>query len=710
MACLPSDDRLKLLKASPLRSVVISGWRIVLLLICIVVKAANAANSIDNLETEELLESYPGAVAVEKVADTPFVQALDENKEVLGLMVLSNDITRLKGYSGAPLNTLVGIDKNGLYQGIKIIDHSEPIVLIGLPESTLTDFTNSYHQHHINEEVVITTPDHQEETTQGKISVDAISGATVTALILNETILVSARVLGKHLGLYRDQHEVGGNFVADSKPWSWEKMLEEEVFGRLTIKTNDFDPAAEEHTLADIWYALADAPQIGMSLLGKRRYEYYMQKKDSDSHILVVFSQGKLSFKGSGFARGGIFDRFRLSQEGGSATIFRDSDYENMPQPAVEAAPQFSEGGVFIVPENKINPSRSFDFTFLASLHEAGGTYKRQFKSFKSTLSLPESIYKRHEAAVKSNSAYWQQAWHDKRVAFLITLCSLLAFTIFFTLARIGKIGPIKVIKRTQIIFFVFVVVVFGFYLNSQLSIINILAIIQFVQKEIDVTLFYTDPVIFTLWVSVFILVIAFGRGIYCGWLCPFGALTELIYRAARLLGIKSFALPEAIDKKLIYAKYLIFLALLFSFLFISRDWGFVIAEIEPFKYTFTVAPWSQPMLLFIWWIVIIVTSVFMLKPFCRYFCPLGVFFMLGGYYSIFSLPRVTTCQSCSICYRSCDYKAIEKSGAIAAEECTLCLTCWTSLKGYSPCPDFKVHKGFINVADIGHRKISSNI
>ncbi len=663
---------------------------------------ANATNLIDNLESEELLQSYPDAVTVQKVPDTSFVQAIGENNEVLGLMVLSNDISNLKGYSGAPLNTLVSIDNDGIYQGIKIIDHSEPIVLIGLPESTLTDFTSSYQNHHISEEVVITTSNKKKETAnESQITVDAISGATVTALILNETILISARALGKHLGLYKDQQEVRGDFVSDHKPWSWEKMLEENVFGQLTIKSTDFDPSSEERILAKIWYAIADAPQIGLSLLGKRRYEFHMQKKAPDAHILVVFSQGKLSFKGSGFARGGIFDRFRLNQERSGATIFRDSDYENMPQPALKDTPQFAEGGVFIIPENKINPSLDFDFTFLASLHEAGGSYKRQFKSFKSTFRLPESIYERQLVLDESNSAYWKQPWRDKRADITIAICSLLIFTVLFTLARMGRIGPIGKIKNFQILFFIFVVTVFGFYLNSQLSVINILTIIQFIQKELEVTLFYTDPVIFILWVSVFILVLAYGRGIYCGWLCPFGALTELIYRAGQSLGVKPVTVSETLDKKLLYVKYFIFFSLLFSFLFISKEWGFMVAEIEPFKYTFTVAPWSQPLLILFWWLLIIVMSLVMLKPFCRYFCPLGVFFVLGGYFSAFPLPRVATCQGCRICYRNCDYKAISKSGAIVDEECTLCLACWTSLKGYSPCPDFKKNKGIVYAADI---------
>jgi NosR/NirI family nitrous oxide reductase transcriptional regulator len=658
---------------------------------------ANANYLINDLEPEELIQNYPGAVSIKIITDTPFVQVFDKNNKLLGHLVLSEDITSLKGYSGAPLNTLIGINQRGYYQSIKIIEHSEPIVLIGLPESTLTDFVKPYQHHHINEDVIFDSYDDQKQATnKQQITVDAISGATVTALVLNETIRTSVGALGKHFGLLNEQQEYKGDFVNNSKPWSWEKMSRENIFGQLNIKTTDFDPAAEERTLSRIWYTLADAPQIGRPLLGKRRYEHYMQTKATNAHILVVFSQGNLSFKGSGFARGGIFDRFRLEQGHGgstSATIFRDSDYKNMPQPALKIAPRFTEGGIFIIPENKINPAIDFEFVFLASQHEVGGAYKRQFKSFKSTFRLPESVYQRQKILSKSNEPYWKQAWSNKQVEIIVTIFLLFIFVVFFTLARTGRVGSIEKIKKFQVLYFILVLSIFGFYLNGQLSIVNVLTVAQFFKGDIEFTLFLTEPIIFILWFSVVILVLIYGRGIYCGWLCPFGALTELIYRAGQALGVKTINIPEAIDNKLIYVKHLVFLAIVFSSIFISNQWGLQISEIEPFKYTFAIAPWSQSLINFFWWAVIILMSLFLLKPFCRYFCPLGVFFILSGYFSCFHLPRVHMCQRCSICYKDCDYNAIKKNGTIANEECTLCLTCLNHIKGFKTCPDYKLRK-----------------
>ncbi len=667
---------------------------LVLFLACLFVwGSVNAEYLINDLEPEELIENYPNAASVKPLAETPYFQVFDKDKNPLGYLVLSEDITSLNGYSGAPLNTLIGINNEGIYQSVKIIEHSEPIVLIGLPESTLTDFVEPYKNHHINESVTF-----GDSTQQQQIKVDAISGATVTALVINETIRTSVNALGKHLGLLVEPPAYKGEFINEDEPWSWDKMINEKVFGQLQIKSTDFDPSAEYELLSNIWYTLADAPQIGKAILGERRYKNYMQSKAENSHILVVFSQGSLSFKGSGFARGGIFDRFRLEQgQGGStsATIFRDSDYENMPQSPLVSAPQFSEGGIFITPENKLNPALDFEFFFLASQHELGSAYKRQFKSFKSSFRLPESVYHREKVVTEEAEPFWLKAWKNKPVEIFITVFLIVMFVTIFTLIRLCKITSVTKIKKIQIIFFILMVFIFGFYLNGQLSVVNVLTVIQFFQGDIEFSLFLTDPIIYLLWSSVFILVLLFGRGIYCGWLCPFGALTELIFRCGQLLGIKKLKLPEKVDGYLVYVKYAVFVLVILSFLFVSNEWGYLIAEIEPFKYTFTVLPWSQNVFVFCWWIIILIASLFFLKPFCRYICPLGAFFVITSFFSRFVLPRVPICSTCSICYKSCEYSAIKKNGDIDQKECTLCLTCLNHLKGHSPCPDYKLRKGF---------------
>ena len=53
---------------------------------------------------------------------------------LLGYVYLNTDFTGAIGYSGKPVNLLVGIDNNGVITGIKLVEHKEPIVLVGVPE------------------------------------------------------------------------------------------------------------------------------------------------------------------------------------------------------------------------------------------------------------------------------------------------------------------------------------------------------------------------------------------------------------------------------------------------------------------------------------------------------------------------------------------------------------------------------------------------
>ena len=55
----------------------------------------------------------------------------------------------------------------------------------------------------------------------------------------------------------------------------------------------------------------------------------------------MIAGDGVYSFKGSGYVRGGIFDRIELEQ-GGSGTRFRDRNHERLGAIEAEGAPTFA--------------------------------------------------------------------------------------------------------------------------------------------------------------------------------------------------------------------------------------------------------------------------------------------------------------------------------------------------------------------------------
>ena len=81
------------------------------------------------------------------------------------------------------------------------------------------------------------------------------------------------------------------------------------------------DRAAERHEaprpedrFIDLYVAPVSVPSIGLSLLGERGFERLQERLKPGQHAIVVAGEGAYSFKGSGYVRGGIFDRIELLQ------------------------------------------------------------------------------------------------------------------------------------------------------------------------------------------------------------------------------------------------------------------------------------------------------------------------------------------------------------------------------------------------------------
>ena len=51
-------------------------------------------------------------------------------------------MTDATGYSGKPIATLVAADTEGVIRGISLMEHHEPIVLIGIPQRRIVETLN----------------------------------------------------------------------------------------------------------------------------------------------------------------------------------------------------------------------------------------------------------------------------------------------------------------------------------------------------------------------------------------------------------------------------------------------------------------------------------------------------------------------------------------------------------------------------------------
>ncbi|MBS0310778.1 MAG: FMN-binding protein, partial [Proteobacteria bacterium] len=110
-----------------------------------------------------------------------------DDRKLIGYVFLSTDVVDIPAYSGKPVVTLIGMDTKGIITGVRVLKHSEPILLVGIPESQLTKFVKQYLGKFVGDKIEVGTS----RPGEGMIGVDAISGATVTVIAENQVILRS---------------------------------------------------------------------------------------------------------------------------------------------------------------------------------------------------------------------------------------------------------------------------------------------------------------------------------------------------------------------------------------------------------------------------------------------------------------------------------------------------------------------------------------
>jgi polyferredoxin len=220
--------------------------------------------------------------------------------------------------------------------------------------------------------------------------------------------------------------------------------------------------------------------------------------------------------------------------------------------------------------------------------------------------------------------------------------------------------------------------------------VVNVLTFIHALLSGFRWELFLLDPMVFLLWGFVAVSLLFWGRGVFCGWLCPFGALQELLNHVAQRLGVKQIEVPFGLHERLWMIKYVVFLGILaISLNSIVAAFGF--AEIEPFKTAITlkfVRDW--PFVLYA--VALLVAGLFIERFFCRYLCPLGAALAIPARMRMFEwLKRYRECGSeCQICARRCTVQAIHPLGQINPNECIYCLKCQANYFDHSVCLHLK--------------------
>ena len=269
----------------------------------------------------------------------------------------------------------------------------------------------------------------------------------------------------------------------------------------------------------------------------------------------------------------------------------------------------------------------------------------------------------------------WLQVWQSRRVDITVLLLGLVVLTTgLIAQKRMSATDTRLRILRSA--YLVFTVGFIGWYAQGQLSIINITGAIESLSTGGDLSFLMNDPITVILWVFVAGTLLVWGRGTFCGWLCPFGALQELISLIANAAGLQQRRLRAALDRQLKWLKYGVLATILVS-IFTAPSFARIAIEVEPFKTAISLY-FDREWPFVLWALLCLALGVFVYRGYCRYICPLGAALASVNFLQRWSwIPRRNECGTpCQSCRYKCEYQAIEDTGKVNYSECFQCLDC----------------------------------
>lgn len=173
---------------------------------------------------------------------------------------------------------------------------------------------------------------------------------------------------------------------------------------------------------------------------------------------------------------------------------------------------------------------------------------------------------------------------------------------------------------------------------------------------------------------GVLLLTFSFRR-LFCSHVCPIGTVSEWMGRAGRRLGLPRIKVPPALDRLLGLGKYV----MLGMILYLTWQAGELIFRgFDPCyaligRHGEDVTIWT-----YIVSGVIVVASLLLMLPFCRWACPLAAVLNL---FSRFGWTRIRrhegACTNCGRCSDACPMAIpVDKMAEVSQARCTTCFEC----------------------------------
>lgn len=654
---------------------------------------------------ETMVKAFPAPFIVgEKDRDLPVWPILKQDATATPIVAYafeSMDLAAIPGFSGTPFNLLVALDAKGEFMDVKVLSQHEPVFLDGLGEAPLLRFVAQYKGLSLKQSIKIgANPDRDGKAGGANAYIDGVAKATASVRILNQSLLASAlKVARAKLG-YGEGRDP--DLIARIRPelytaMDWDALVDAGLIVKKTFKNSEIDQAfvgtvgegvdaiarqSPEDVFISLYFAYLSVPTVGRNLLTPEGWQFLQRRLDPGDHALLLIGSGRYSLAGDNFVRGAVPDRLTLQQSRLPIEI-RDLDLDTpLKLPDSLKTPNLStDWRVFrVIAPAGLDPSQALDFELHVTRAKGLIYPERIRKAFALSAQLPDKFYESASSDSKTWHSIWTARWWE--LAVLVAALGLLAWALqtqswlVHGAGGSGGTGGQRRLTNFRTGYLLFTLFFIGWYAQGQLSIVNITAVVQAMIAGRNLNFFLYDPMTVLLWAFVAVTFVLWGRGTFCGWLCPFGALQELVSQVTAKLGLRQIRLSERTDKWLKRVKFGVLAVILVSACF-SVTLTDSLVEIEPFKTSITlnfVRAWP----FVVWAMALVLLSSFVYKGYCRYLCPLGAGMVVLGRFRMLSwITRRSECgQPCQRCRSDCAYQAITKQGTVDYDECFQCMDC----------------------------------
>ena len=662
------------------------------ILLCMVFLLACGAARAGTLTQAELARRFPAPLVIgAKDAEIPAWPVFKQNAtavELVGYVFESIDLAPIAGFAGVPVNLLIAIDPKGTFIDVAVLSHHEPVFLDGLGEAPLFQFVGQYKGLSLKQSVSVgTQPPQGQAADSSRAYLDGVAKATASVRIINQSVLSAAlKVSRKKLGFGagRDPSQLGRIDMTRVVRMGPAQLIDAGLVRCIKLSNRELEAlygnsagagldaealARPEGLFTEVCVAWVSVPSVGRSLLQEASWNKLSARLEEGDHAFLVMSRGRFGVLGDDFIRGTVPERLVLQQDKLPVEM-RDLDMAMAL--ATPASLPSEQVDVFrVIGQAGLDPAGQLDFALRVTRNKGIVYPERMVRDIALPYRLPPAYFSAPEASDRS----WRGTWAERKTDLILTVAALALLGAALAMQKrlTANATGFAWFRRA---FLLFTVVFIGYYAQGQLSIVNVSGLLQALLAGRSLEFFMYDPMTVVLWAFVLVSLVAWGRGTFCGWLCPFGALQELTGKLGQWCKLPRLRFHSRTDKRLKLVKYGLLAAILASVV-LAPALTDVLVEIEPFKTAITLG-FDRAWPFVVYAAGLLALSAVSYKFFCRYLCPFGAALALLGRFRVYDwIARRNECGTpCQTCRHACDYQAIKPTGKVSYDECFQCMDC----------------------------------